>query len=315
MAVATRGPTQGQLAARLRRAAYSGDFQKVRSLLEAGADPNGFEKDSYLTPLHYAASAGHANVCQLLADAGAIVDAGDADGNTPLFYCASGIGSESALRQPRTHSSAATAACAVLLEAGANPAAKGKSLSTPLHAAAYSGYAAILKMLLRKGADPNARDYSKSIPLHFAALGFWDERGDGCRILLEAGGDLNAKDLDGMTPLHNAAASRVGAVPTAILLEAGADIGAADKELRTPLHVAAGSGNPDSARKLVEAGADLFARDLAGKTPEEATIENDRGAEVKDMLAAEKLRFEMMAKIPAAPGKKTKRAGHSKDGL
>jgi len=68
-------------------------------LLATGADPNrttkvGIETDSFMrdcrtkgeTPLHRAAAFGDAEAIQLLLDAGAVIDARDAHGDTPLSW-------------------------------------------------------------------------------------------------------------------------------------------------------------------------------------------------------------------------------------
>lgn len=75
-------------------------FNRVlKVLLARGADPNratkaGVETDSFMrdcrtqgeTPLHRAAAFGDAEAIQLLLDAGAIIDARDAHGDTPLSW-------------------------------------------------------------------------------------------------------------------------------------------------------------------------------------------------------------------------------------
>jgi ankyrin repeat protein len=75
-------------------------FNRVlKVLLAHGADPNratkpGIETDSFMrdcrtkgeTPLHRAAAFGDAQAIQLLLDAGAVIDARDAHGDTPLSW-------------------------------------------------------------------------------------------------------------------------------------------------------------------------------------------------------------------------------------
>jgi uncharacterized protein len=71
----------------------------LKVLLAAGADPNratkaGVETDSFMrdcrtkgeTPLHRAAAFGDAEAIQLLLNAGAVIDARDAHGDTPLSW-------------------------------------------------------------------------------------------------------------------------------------------------------------------------------------------------------------------------------------
>jgi uncharacterized protein len=71
----------------------------LKVLLAHGADPNrttkaGIETDSFMrdcrtrgeTPLHRAAAFGDAEAIQLLLDAGAVIDARDAQGDTPLSW-------------------------------------------------------------------------------------------------------------------------------------------------------------------------------------------------------------------------------------
>ncbi len=78
------------------RAAYN---LVLKVLLGHGADPNratevGVETDSFMrdcrtrgeTPLHRAAAFGDAEAIQLLLDAGAVIDARDAHGDTPLSW-------------------------------------------------------------------------------------------------------------------------------------------------------------------------------------------------------------------------------------
>lgn len=69
---------------RLFQAAVRGDVSAARSLLAAGASPNGF-KDAYGTrPLQAAARGGSVRLCTALLDARAAVDAADSLGGTAL---------------------------------------------------------------------------------------------------------------------------------------------------------------------------------------------------------------------------------------
>jgi len=65
-----RGPDDN-----LVRAAENGDLQKVRALLQKGANPNGADKNDN-TPLEGAARNGYLPIVQLLLAKGAVVDAG-----------------------------------------------------------------------------------------------------------------------------------------------------------------------------------------------------------------------------------------------
>ncbi len=56
----------------------------VKILLEHGADPKLFDRE-HATALHFAAAAHQPEIVQLLLDKGAVVDAKDHAGNTPLF--------------------------------------------------------------------------------------------------------------------------------------------------------------------------------------------------------------------------------------
>ena len=56
----------------------------------------------------------------------------------------------------------------MLLEYRADPNAKDKLESTPLHNAARGKNPVVARLLLESGADPEASDQSGSTPLHYA---------------------------------------------------------------------------------------------------------------------------------------------------
>ena len=68
----------------LHYAAKSGDLEKVRSLIQSGADVNEAEEMSKLTPLHYAARSNNLPIVKLLLSSGAKPSPQDYVGITPL---------------------------------------------------------------------------------------------------------------------------------------------------------------------------------------------------------------------------------------
>ncbi|MEW6356608.1 MAG: ankyrin repeat domain-containing protein [Planctomycetota bacterium] len=81
-------PGCGGKSGKLRSAAKAGNVERVKQLLDAGADINGADMFSQ-TALHLAALHGHKDVVQLLIDRGADVNPTDESGATPLNYARS----------------------------------------------------------------------------------------------------------------------------------------------------------------------------------------------------------------------------------
>ena len=134
---------------------------------------------------------------------------------------------------------------------------------TPLHVASQSGYVEVARLLVEHGADMAARDKYGSTPLHLAVQ---EGREDLACWLVENGADLTAQDSDGRTPLH--VVLREGRVDLArFFVEHGKDLTAQDNYGSTPLHEAVRMGSIDLARLLVEHGADARAKGKDGSTP------------------------------------------------
>ena len=102
-------------------ASKSGDLNRVRELIDSGANINR-PKPGLIrpTPLHNASAAGHPEIVTLLLKSGADIDAGDIGGSTPLHWAAL-MGQADSVR--------------LLMEAGASPDRKNREGETPLQSA------------------------------------------------------------------------------------------------------------------------------------------------------------------------------------
>jgi ankyrin repeat protein len=120
------------------KAAYAGDAARVRQLLEDGSDPDDMTLTG-LTPLMYAARAGHVMVVQELVRHGARPDLTDKamTGWTALIH---------AIHKGQN------AAALALLDGGAHPDVRIGHGATALGYAAAYGNTAIVRALLERGA-------------------------------------------------------------------------------------------------------------------------------------------------------------------
>jgi ankyrin repeat protein len=109
------------------------DTERLRALLDRGAQPNG--ADGQLSPLHEAVRMGEASFVRMLLEKGANPNARDSAGETPLHE---------ALRRRDYEIVGA------LLDFGANPNLPDRTGLTPLQAAGNDG--TLRRRLLEKGA-------------------------------------------------------------------------------------------------------------------------------------------------------------------
>lgn len=133
-------------------AAYTGDVQRIETLLADGA-PVDVRDSTGLTPLMAAAYAGHDEAVQALLSGGASVDATNEDGQTALLMAAY-----------EGHA----AVIEVLLRSGARVDRPDPSGLTPLMAAAWAGRADAARALLAGGADLSARNRTGQTALDLA---------------------------------------------------------------------------------------------------------------------------------------------------
>lgn len=159
----------------IHKAASSGDFQRVKELIESGEDPNRTDL-SMQTPLHRASDP---SIVKLLIDAGANVKAKDKSSWTPL------------------HRVKNIECARLLLNAGADPDARSWENLSPL---GHVGSAEIAKLLIEAGADVHLR--RRRSLLHNRP------RPEIAKLLIDAGVDVNGLDQNGQTPLDIAQAQR-----------------------------------------------------------------------------------------------------------
>ncbi|KAJ3114205.1 hypothetical protein HDU96_002420 [Phlyctochytrium bullatum] len=170
-------------------AAERGDDVSARLILAAETDPAAALAQSKVVdlsgwkrtvmPLHLAAFYGHAAVCRVFLEAGAIIDCRDKWEETPLMK---------AISKGRLE------IVQLLVMNGANIEARNDDGTTPLHSAAEWGYVDIIRFLLENGAHVDVRDDGGMTPLMYAAE---SGRLGTFQLLTEMGADVGAKDKDG----------------------------------------------------------------------------------------------------------------------
>ncbi len=139
----------------------------------------------------------------------------------------------------------------------------GSDGTTLLHEAIRRGRPASVEALLEGGADPNRSNARGDTAVHAAAFS-----GDAAllRMVLAQGGDANARNTHtGATPLMQALLSP-DAHQFEVLLDAGADPNLADDNQDTPLHVAARTNAGGAILKLLARGALPLAENSRGTT-------------------------------------------------
>jgi uncharacterized protein len=264
----------------LQNSLYSGRFDLMQFLLEAGANVN--ELNFKGNPILFGAiELADTRGMQFLIDAGADVNATGSDGSTALMLAT--------LYQDIT-------GIQILLEAGADVNARDINGNTALMSAVWSKNLEKVRSLLAVGADVNARqsegktvlieafhsgDYDvvqelvnagadTAVISSFSADLLIDAINKGnvkiVKFLLESGANANAAQYDGFNPLTSAIVKNKTDI-VELLLEAGADANATTVFFDThPLSLASINGNIAIIELLISAGADIDASDADGLT-------------------------------------------------
>ncbi|KAJ8903826.1 hypothetical protein NDN08_000359 [Rhodosorus marinus] len=272
----------------------AGRLPEAKARIAAGASPSFSDYDKR-TPMHLAASEGHAGIVELLVLSGANPLETDRWGSTPL---------NDALKNERdevvavlekhgvarddvdTLTSGEFASMELLefaarglhdlvrerLVAGVSAQFADYDKRTPLHLAASEGHTSVAELLLVNGASMEVKDRFGRTPIDDAIK---NGNKDVLRIMKQYGGEVPAKLLDarassmerfrGMDLIDHAAKGRYQKVKGS--LDSGVDINYRDYDGRTALHLSASEGHLHIVDVLIQRGAKLNIKDRWGSTP------------------------------------------------
>ncbi|XP_061598179.1 histone-lysine N-methyltransferase EHMT2 isoform X2 [Cololabis saira] len=244
-------------------AAKQGEVQRVLLMLMEGIDPT-YQPDSQnrRSALHAAAQRGLLEVCYMLVQAGAQVDAKDKELRTPLLEAI-----------VNNHIEVAR----YLVQNGACVYHVEDDGYTGLHHAAKLGNLEIVNMLLETGqVDVNAqvRGRAKIQSSSFHDSGGWTpviwaaehKHVEVIKVLLSRGADVSITDKELNVCLHWAAYA--GSVDIAeMVLNAGCSLACVNVHGDTPLHIAAREGYLDCVTLFLSRGADIDVMNREGDTP------------------------------------------------
>lgn len=249
----------------LHYAAIAGSADLINDFIEKGAKLE-LQDIEFKTPLHLAAINDRQSAVAALLKRGAAIEARDDYRRTALILCA------------REQGQAATGR--VLIEAGADVNAVDKFGASALDLAAWRGKREFVDLLLEKTARVPESGPKWAVMLSRACSNGLTAL---FRRLTENHQDLKAVDAAGGILLHSAAAGGSAGI-VGFLLDKGFDPARPDRFGWTPLHYAARDGRTESARTLIERGAPLNARTIMGQTPMNIARERKMGA-VAGLLA------------------------------
>lgn len=230
----------------LANATLAGDPERIRFLVDKGADLDALDNQGY-APIHTTARSRDAETLKLVIELGANPDTKDRDGYSALLHAAMRDDVET---------------IEALVEAGADTEVRSSEDATPLGIAIAEDHYAAAIALVKGGADPSSRNATQQLtPLmlisgrekkHFtlAAGRQRIERLQNtyptpvklARELIEKGADVNAVAADGVTALMLAAAKNQIPI-VGLLVQSGADPDAKNENGKNAMELAQVNGN------------------------------------------------------------------------
>jgi cytohesin len=256
---------KGAQASALHMAAYLGDVDKAKTLLDQGMDVDAKWKGFDVTPLWLAALGGQPAVAKFLIDRGANVNQG-LPGGVPLRV-AIAFGERETVR--------------LLIDKGADIQGAEKSGASVLASLAGGLERTLALLVPGKDKAEAARSWWEGrresvklvmaegghIPASVAALALSVGLKDLVELAIDSGLDVNARTVSRQdkTLLHEAVGSGQKEL-VQYLLDKGADVNAKEQRGWTPLHMAVNAGAWNIVELLLTKGADVNAADLRGAT-------------------------------------------------
>jgi len=231
--------TNSNQAPKLRQAVEDGNIERVKQLIEEGADVN-VKYRRGTTVLHLASGVGRMDMVELLVSKGAKINAPDKNGWTPLHEAAD-----------KSHVDIVK----FLMAEGAE--------FSPIHMAAYFGELDKIKSLVVKDVNVNEKDTVGFTPLHSAVCGKQIETAD---FLLNNNTDANAKDNYGLSPLVWAIWNH-DLNMIKLLVDKGAKADVPDEQGFAPLTWAVWEQNKDIVKILISKEPNINTEDTTGCTP------------------------------------------------
>jgi ankyrin repeat protein len=265
----------------IHKAAETGDFTKVKMLVEKNPELIKTLNSEGETPLHLAIWEGHEEIVKLLLSMIKDVNLKNASENTLLFYTAyQGRKNIARLLLDRgarfdqkniygrypVHYAAREGHKGVLellIENGANINVKSDEGLTPLEWALDQRHKSVIDLLLKYNAELHAKSEKGIHMLHSAALLGYKMLVDR---LISQGVNIHSKDMRGGNLMHNAAAGGLLDL-ISFMVSQGTGINMLDIYGSTPLHEAAAFGKKEAVELLIKNDADINAKRPDGSTP------------------------------------------------